>query len=73
MKQIQTEILINAPIEKVWAILTDLHAYAEWNPFIRKIEGNLQLDSQLTVTMKSHRKRSECDAPRGAVAPNVLL
>ena len=25
------------------------------------------------LSEKSHRKRSECDAPRGAVAPNVLL
>lgn len=52
MKEIHTEILINAPIEKIWATLTDLQAYAEWNPFIRKVEGMLQLDAQLTVTIQ---------------------
>ena len=52
MQEIQTEIFINAPIEKVWAVLTDLHAYSAWNPFICKVEGNLQLDSPLTVTVQ---------------------
>jgi hypothetical protein len=38
-KQIQTEIIINASPEKVWAILTDFSNYPNWNPFIRSIKG----------------------------------
>ena len=30
----EAEIKIDAPIEKVWAIMLDTATYAEWNPFI---------------------------------------
>lgn len=40
MKEILTEIDICASRYKVWQILTDFEKYAEWNPFIRRIEGS---------------------------------
>ena len=39
MMEIHTEIVINAPRETVWSILTDFAAHADWNPFIVKIMG----------------------------------
>lgn len=51
MKKIKTEILIDAPIEKVWSVLTDFKSYPAWNPFILKIEGQLQINSQLAVNI----------------------
>ena len=42
MKQISTEIEINAPIETVWTILTDFDKYPEWNPFIKSVEGEVK-------------------------------
>ncbi len=33
MKEIHTEIEINAPAGKVWRVLTDFPSYPEWNPF----------------------------------------
>ena len=39
MKEIRTEIDIGASPTRVWQILTDFASYPEWNPFIRKIEG----------------------------------
>lgn len=30
----QTSITIQAPIERVWSIITELGRYREWNPFI---------------------------------------
>ena len=51
MKSIKTEILIKAPIEKIWSVLTDFSQYAEWNPFIRKIEGVFQKDARLAITI----------------------
>lgn len=38
MAKIETSIEINAPKATVWAVLADLDAYAEWNPFTPKIE-----------------------------------
>lgn len=36
----QTEILIQAPIEKVWAAMTNLAGYPQWNSFVRKVESD---------------------------------
>lgn len=47
MKELKSEILINAPREKVWAVLTDFESYPAWNPFIREISGKLQMNEQL--------------------------
>lgn len=30
---------IEAPIERVWAVLTDVEHYPTWNPFVAAIEG----------------------------------
>ena len=46
-KQLYTEIEINASPEKVWRILTDFAEYPNWNPFIRKIEGNPAVGERL--------------------------
>lgn len=39
MKELYSIIEIDAPVNKVWGILTDFDSYPEWNPFIRKIKG----------------------------------
>ena len=40
---VRAEIVIEAPIDRVWQILNDLQAYAEWNPFTPRAESSLQL------------------------------
>lgn len=40
MNEIHTEIVINAPKEIIWGILTDFPAYPDWNPFIVKVLGS---------------------------------
>ena len=51
MKSIQTEIIINAPKEKVWKVLTDFENYPYWNTFIVSIEGELKEGSRLKNKM----------------------
>ena len=41
------EVLIDAPIEVAWQILTDVEHYAEWNPFTPKIETDFQIGSSV--------------------------
>ena len=39
MKELRTEIEINAPAERVWQILTDPAHFSDWNPFIHMPAG----------------------------------
>jgi len=36
----------------VWAVLTDFAAYPDWNPFISRIEGSLEVGRKLTVRLQ---------------------
>lgn len=47
MNEIKTEILIDAPKERIWDILCDFHAYPNWNPFIVKISGKAKLGARI--------------------------
>ena len=51
MKQLHTEVIIEAPTEVVWKILTDFDAFPEWNPFIRSVAGVVRPGSRLTVVL----------------------
>ena len=50
MKSIRTEIIIQAPIHKVWQELLDFEKYPQWNPFVH-IKGQAQVGAQLENTM----------------------
>ena len=52
MKELFTEIEIQAPEERVWQLLTDLARFPEWNPFLRRAEGKLAKGGRLMVYMK---------------------
>ncbi|MEL6832093.1 MAG: SRPBCC domain-containing protein [Bacteroidota bacterium] len=52
MKSISTQITINAPVEQVWAVLTNFSAYPEWNPFIQSISGEAKEGSHLAATIQ---------------------
>ena len=52
MKEIYTEIVIDAPASAVWDILTDFDNFPQWNPFIKEISGNLKKGSQIKVFIK---------------------
>lgn len=47
--ELRTEVEIQAPPERVWAVLTDFPAYHEWNPFITEISGRLAENEHLKV------------------------
>lgn len=49
MHVLETRIEIAAPVERVWSLLVDFVSYARWNPFIRSIEGTLELGQPLNV------------------------
>lgn len=50
--ELHTEIEIAASPEVVWEILTDLPAYAQWNPFITSAQGEVALGQTLVNRME---------------------
>ena len=51
MKEIKTEVIINASTNQVWQVLTDFAAYPSWSTFMVSIEGAPILGSRLRNTM----------------------
>ena len=51
MKLLETKIQIKASPEKIWSILTDLDQYTNWNPFITKAIGKVQVNEKLNVSI----------------------
>jgi len=50
-KEITTQVQIAATPEKVWAVFTDFNAYAEWNPFIKSITGDVKLGNSIKAEL----------------------
>ncbi len=52
MKELNTEIEIQASAERVWQLLTDFARFPEWNPFLRRASGRLAVGARLRVFMQ---------------------
>jgi hypothetical protein len=52
MIELYTEVEINASAERVWSVLTDFAAHSQWNPFIRRVEGEVKIGSRLRVSVQ---------------------
>lgn len=52
MKQFKTSIAIEAPAERVWALLTDASSWLSWNPTVEKIEGRIAPGETVKVFAK---------------------
>jgi hypothetical protein len=48
-REIQHQIDIDATPAAVWAVLTDTAAFGEWNPFLRRLDGELRTGAKLSV------------------------
>jgi hypothetical protein len=52
MKELRSQIEIQASAERVWQILTDLASFPQWNPFIRRASGNIQVGERLKINIQ---------------------
>lgn len=52
MKTITEAIDVDAPLEKVWDILTDLNRYREWNPLFVEATGDVTVGERITLRSK---------------------
>lgn len=71
---VHTEIDITAPPERVWQALTDLAAYPDWNPMIRRASGEVEKGARLIVYFHPPGSRGRVFRPKlKAVEPNREL
>jgi hypothetical protein len=52
MKELRTEIEIQASAEKVWQILIDFANFPNWNPFIPRASGKPRVGAQLEMFLQ---------------------
>ena len=57
MRELHSEIEIDAAPERVWRILTDFDSYPEWNPFLRRARGELRTGERLEVHVQPSNGR----------------
>jgi len=56
---IESKISINAPIEQVWAVLSNFDNYHEWNPFTPKIEVKNEIGSMVGLHVRLNPKSNK--------------
>jgi hypothetical protein len=56
MKELRTEIEIQATPEEVWQVISELDKYPEWNPFIHHAIGEAIMGEQVDITFKTGSK-----------------
>ena len=56
MALIESKIIINAPIQKVWAVLADFDNYHQWNPFTPRIDIKNELGSTVGLHVRLNPK-----------------
>lgn len=64
MIEIHTEIGIAAPPRKVWDVLMDFPAHAQWNPFVRSITGRPEVGERLVVHLQPQGGKAMTFRPR---------
>jgi hypothetical protein len=52
-RSIRSEIVIDAPADAVWAVLTDFPSHAGWDPFLTGIEGDPAVGKRLAVHFRT--------------------
>ena len=52
-----TTVDSDAPAAAIWRALVDFPAYPDWNPFIRRIEGEARAGTKLKVTVRPPGRR----------------
>ena len=73
MKELRTEIEIQASPESVWQALTNLDQYPEWNPFIHHAVGKAQVGQNVDITFHSGSKEMTLHCTVIKVEPNHEL
>ncbi len=64
MKEIYTEIAISASPQRVWGVLIDFAKYREWNPFIKRVQGEAKEGTKLQIHLTTPAGRNRTYDPK---------
>lgn len=73
MKELRTEIEIQASPENVWQTLIDLDKWTEWNPFIYRAIGKAQVGEKVDILVRSPSSEMTLHCMVIKVEPNKEL
>lgn len=65
-QQITHQFNISAPMERVWAVVSNFSSYADWNPFITQAQGALEKGAPLELMYEF-----DCDVPMGTTISHL--
>ncbi len=73
-KEVRADVFVNAPVEQVWRVVTDLHSYPQWNPYMRQVIGTLAPGEKLQIVLQPVGSRATIIHPTVvSVIPNRQL
>ena len=58
MKHLAASIDIDAPPAAVWRVFADFARYPDWNPFVRSLEGDVEVGRRLRVRLQPPGRRA---------------
>ncbi len=73
MRTVSAAVDIAATPQQVWAVLADLDAYPQWNPFIRSASGQVAKGATLTLRLVPAQGRAMTFRPKVLAAEPGLL
>ena len=73
MKELRTEIEIQASPDKVWQVLTNLDKYPDWNPLIHRATGTAKVGEKVDIAVSSGSKEMTLHCTVVKVEPNKEL
>jgi len=63
VRELHSEIVVEAPIDRVWQILVRFGEYPEWNPFVRSVEGQAEQGAKIKVSIAPPGRRAMAFSP----------
>lgn len=52
MNQVKTEVILQAPVDRVWALVADLSLYPQWNLLVEKATGAFEPGGRLDLSVR---------------------
>ena len=61
---IETDIEIDAPVERVWATFSEFERWPDWNPFVVSLQGRVAVGEKLEVRLEPPDGKAMTFKPR---------